>query len=102
MNHKFKFDHNSYKWQVNDYEYNCMFARELIRYLMDEFENRGYLYLNQIYEMFGIKWNPDNENSVIRYYEYYRNVETPLFCFNEDENKNCVHIMIDAYYEGDS
>lgn len=101
MNHEFKFDRSSFKWDEKDYECNLWCAKHTIRMLMEMLRIRGYMYLNQVYEHFSIKWNPENENVLIRYHECYTD-KAPLFYFDEDENKDCVHIMIDAYREEDS
>ena len=101
MNHKFEFNRSSYKWEKECYEFNMLVANRVIHMIMDMFRIRGYLYLNQVYEYFGMKWNPDDENTLIRYHACYTH-EDPLFYYDEDENKDCVHIMIDAYREEDS
>lgn len=98
MNHEFKFDSSSYKWEKEYYEYNLIKAKYVTNMIMDLFRIRGYLYLNQVYEHFGLDWNPDNENTLIRYHECYTN-EHPLFYFDKDEDENCVHILIDAYQD---
>ena len=98
MNHEFEFNCSSFKWETECYEFNIMVVRKTIYMLMGLFRSRGYLYLNQVYEHFGMKWNPANRNDLIRYHECYAN-ETPLFYYDVDENENCVHIMIDAYKE---
>ena len=99
MNHEFKFDSSSFKWEKEEScEYNLMVAKHVSRMLMDLLWARGYLYLNQVYEHFGLGWNPDNENVLIRYHECYTK-EHPLFYFDKGDDENCVHILIDAYHD---
>jgi hypothetical protein len=37
---------------------DLMFLETQADYIKEMFVHRGYMYLNQIYEYFGIKWNP--------------------------------------------
>lgn len=100
MTHEFDFSSaTSYKWENEMYEYNFVKAKKAIAFLMRVFKLRGYLYLNQVYERFGIEWNPDNENILIRYNECYINEDSPLFHLYDDDNGEYVRIMIDAYYD---
>lgn len=43
-------------------EFNLLFVKAKINYLRDTLEHRGYIYLNQIYEAFEIKWNYRHNN----------------------------------------
>ena len=101
MNHEFEFSLNtSYRWDNEDeYMFNVALAKKTINHLMDLLKWRKYLYLNQVYEHFGIKWNPNDENVLIRFYEGYLSKDTPLFYMDKDEAEECVRIMIDAYHE---
>lgn len=48
---------------VNNRELNRTFALMTVVALNDRLKYRGYLYLNQIYENFGVKWDPKKENT---------------------------------------
>ena len=60
-----KFDRKSSSWTHN-IESNKFFLHYNIMYLKDLLMARGYLYLNTIYEVFGVEWNPDDENVCYR------------------------------------
>lgn len=55
------FDRKSPFWN-NNIEVNKQFLHVSVNYLKDYILARGYLYLNTIYEAFGVRWNPDDEN----------------------------------------
>lgn len=51
------FDENAIGWTRNN-EHNLMYLKLTAKYIQDLFRARGYIYLNQIYEYFGVNWNP--------------------------------------------
>lgn len=55
------FDSKSAMWYY-DWEYSMMFIKMQIQHLKDTCKYRGYLYLNEVYESFGVAWDPDEEN----------------------------------------
>lgn len=55
------FDKTSLGW-TKDADHNLRFLRLEAAYMEDKFKYRGYMYLNQIYECFGIGWNPSFGN----------------------------------------
>ena len=57
----FCFDQSSSNWTDN-YERNRHFLWAEFDFFREIIRQRGYLYLNQIYEYLGVKWNPDEEN----------------------------------------
>lgn len=59
------FDESSVVW-TNSRSYDLAFVRTSMFYLNDLIRARGYLYLNDIYEQFGLVWNPDDENTCYR------------------------------------
>ena len=59
------FDVNCVNWSPNG-EYNSFYLNTQRQYFQELFMNRGYLYLNYIYETLGAKWNPDWENVCYR------------------------------------
>lgn len=59
------FDERSAKWYKHP-DLNETFLVKQSDNLIDECEYRGYVYLNRVYEAFGIEWNPDDENICYR------------------------------------
>ena len=57
------FDENAIHWTQNR-DYNLSYAKTRGEYLNDILAIRGYLYLNQIYEKFGVEWNPEDINDL--------------------------------------
>lgn len=57
------FDKDAVHWTKN-VDYNMSFVKMQGNYLKDLFNVRGYLYLNQIYEKFGVEWNPEDNNDL--------------------------------------
>lgn len=55
------FDDSSYFWDKS-LNYMSKFIEHLICYLRDKMRHKGYLYLNEICETFGIAWNSNDEN----------------------------------------
>ena len=47
---------------VGDCEMNKAFLDVQKRYLKEKLFYRGYLYLNEVYESFGVRWNPKKAN----------------------------------------
>ena len=60
-----KFDKKSKEWNDTP-EWNECFIQLEERYFNTIITALGYIYLNDIYEMFDVKWNPDNNNQCIR------------------------------------
>ena len=56
------FDDDSVGW-TSDVDLNLEFLKLQAEYINDTLKYRGYVYLNQIYEQFGAKWNPELVNS---------------------------------------
>ena len=59
------FDKRSLNWD-EDQDFNRIFLKQGFKHLGDLCRVRGYLYLNRVYEYFGLDWNPDNENLCFR------------------------------------
>ena len=58
------FDKNCAYWS-NDNKMNELFLNCQTDYIRDLVKHRGYIYLNQIYEILGAKWEPRYENHCI-------------------------------------
>lgn len=56
-----KFDKNSPVW-CEDFEYNELYVRAQTMHIKDFYKVHGYMYLETIYSMFYLKWDPYNEN----------------------------------------
>ena len=61
-----KFDEQNYLWSDN-YEYNKAVIENKIEYIKTCFKIRGYVYLNTIYESFGVGWDPNWSNDCSLY-----------------------------------
>lgn len=59
-----KFDEQNYLW-MNDYMFNKALIDSRITYIYEVLRNRGYIYLNTIYETFGAGWNPYDHNDCL-------------------------------------
>ena len=92
-----EFGKESALWST-DRAYNMAFLKHMEVYMNDLIRYRGYIYLNQIYEMLGIGWDPKNENPCIEndhwgrkvfvYFDTYcKSDETVLVTIIEGENK---------------
>lgn len=55
------FDNKSFMWNDN-YERNCYIIVSINQLLCGLFDARGYIYLNDIYERFGVAWDPHEVN----------------------------------------
>ena len=91
MNITIMFDAKSQKWEKRNYEFNVLFVRTLYSYLTDCYRCQGYIYLNHIYESFGIKWNP-HEKNLCWIYERDGELEVSFIINNESQDK--IGIMI--------
>lgn len=58
-------DESSVVFSDND-KFNMMFLQHLDVYTNELINNKGYVYLNSIYEMLGINWNAERENICFR------------------------------------
>ncbi len=81
------FDERNYAWVDHDAR-NLLFVQCRAHYIEDLFKVRGYIYLNQICEIFGIGWDPSDENVC---YTILDNM--PKFEFEHVEDKKIlIHI----------
>lgn len=62
---KISFDKNSPMW-TEDAGYNVQYLLNIEKYINEIIRHRGYIYLNQIYAMLGVEWNPENVNQCIK------------------------------------
>ena len=60
------FNDSSMIWDPIDLGFNYEFCKDSLRWFEQVFKSYGYIYLNDIYEHFGLKWNPDDENICLR------------------------------------
>lgn len=60
-----KFDSKNPNW-TGDRTYDRMFLSSMGQHINDTIKLRGYIYLNQIYELLGCKWDPDDRNTCVR------------------------------------
>lgn len=90
MHIEIRFDKSSSSWG-KDFEFNKMFAKAQLMYIMDCYKVKGYMYLNAIYETFGIKWNPYNDNAC---WVLERDGELELSIIYDDKTRNKITIDI--------
>lgn len=62
MRHCIKYNRNTSTCFNDDQTYDLMFLHRQAEYINDLLIRKGYVYLNGIYEVLGVKWNPKNEN----------------------------------------
>ena len=68
-----KFDESAVNW-CKDQETNHMYLIQQKHWFEDLFKHRGYIYLNQIYEALGVRWDSTKENVLWIYGQ-------DIFCF---------------------
>jgi hypothetical protein len=59
------FDLHSTYWSYNE-ESNQYYVNTQAEYFQEILMARGYIYLNQMYEILGVEWNPDWDNICYR------------------------------------
>jgi hypothetical protein len=69
-----RFDEHCTGWNKN-IDWNRMFLKVQREYIYERLQNRGYMYLNDIYEGLGAMWNPDEENVCYRATDVLFNIE---------------------------
>lgn len=57
---------SSQYFDVDDLGCNSYILKNSVGWLEELFRCYGYLYLNKVYEVLGIDWNPDDENICYR------------------------------------
>ena len=57
------FDEKSFKFNKTDKALNPLVLYQIIDRVKRSFNCYEYIYLNEIYKCFAIKWNPDDENT---------------------------------------
>ena len=62
---KIVFKENATAW-TGDIDYDLMFLETQAEYIKAIYKHRGYMYLNQIYEYFGVGWSPNLRNPCYR------------------------------------
>ena len=62
MNHKIIFNESTSVQAAGNDEHDYMLVRSYACHLVNLFNIRGYMYLNQIYEYYGVKWDPNDDN----------------------------------------
>ena len=60
-----EFNRDALAWTVND-SMNWSFIEGQFDYFKAKLEHFGYLYMNDIYECLGVKWNPNEVNFCFR------------------------------------
>lgn len=61
------FNSKTSPYATHDEKFNHMFVRQHETLLNDLLKVRGYIYMNTIYELLGIRWNPIWDNICLQY-----------------------------------
>ena len=91
MHTRIVFDENSSSWEKMNFEFNKLYARSQLIFIRDIYKVRGYMYLNTIYEDFGLIWNPYDENTC---WIYERDGELELSI--QYDEQSCSQIIIEV------
>lgn len=83
------FDSSCYGWSTLE-ERNLMFIRQQEIWLNDLLRRKGYVYLNEIYEAFGVKWNPKDRNDCL----VYTGAEYLEFDISNAADENSISIVV--------
>lgn len=95
MKHIIKFSEStSYKFDVNEDLANYYYIKSTKDFIRDRYRIRGYIYLNQIYENLGVKWNPENENLLFRCVDRNWDFDIDIEKLEDEPGYN---IVIDIY-----
>lgn len=78
------FDKKSRYWSEVP-EVNSYYLMAQDTYLTDLFKNRGYIYLNEVYEILGVVWNPRKNNVC-----WIRGADEFIFTYKQGESDNWV------------
>lgn len=79
------------KLYTTDQQFVVYVLRTQEEYINDLIRTRGYIYLNQIYEMLGVEWDPECENICVKRQDglmTYVEFET----FNNSDGSLLMHI----------
>lgn len=90
MHVKIIFDKSSSSWE-KDFEFNKLFTKSRVSYIMGRYRVYGYIYLNKIYELFGLKWNPYNDNT---YWVWERDGELEISIIYDEKFGERIYIDI--------
>ena len=61
---RLKFNRDNPIWMSNE-DYNHIFVTDTMRDINILIRNDGYIYLNKIYEMFAIRWDPFAKENLV-------------------------------------
>lgn len=69
----------------------CFYGRK--NDILTIWQNREVIYLNQIYEVLGVCWNPENENECLKYDKNYI-VQFQFEVFHESDSSLRIFILL--------
>lgn len=67
MRTQFTFNSSTSAYATTNSKENLLYIRYQEKHINDLFKTREYIYLNTIYELLGVKWDPELENLCIIY-----------------------------------
>lgn len=86
------FDENSPKW-LNDARCNEYYLSHIEDCINGTIRHKGYIYLNQIYDILGVEWNPDDVNRCVKCDSIDRLKFVEFEVFKMEDNSYAVRIM---------
>lgn len=81
-----KFNNECTNWTTNGIV-NKAFICYQIDYVYDRIRLRGYMYLNEIYDLFGARWDPHDSNDCLIYSEGKNNFTCSVQQLNDTDYK---------------
>lgn len=91
MHYKILFSADTSVNACDDPKTNSCMLKSFENYINDILQYRGYIYLNQIYEILGIDWDVANENHCF-IYENESTIDFKHF----DDGENGIRIVFDS------
>ncbi len=56
------YDKRSPYWKMDNFEFNKLFVKSQLNYARNLYRASGYIYLERLYTVLGVEWNPYAEN----------------------------------------
>lgn len=88
--YKITFNSETSPYATKDEKFNHMFIRQQEMYFNEILKVRGYIYMNTIYEMLGIRWNILWDNLCLKY-EPDEELKLSIRCINGDGFDITIH-----------
>lgn len=86
------FDEKSPHWSKDNFEFNKLFTRSQLNYAAELYRAKGYMYMEKVYDLFGIEWNPYMDNKC-----WILERDGELVWANVCDNKDRTKIVINLF-----